>query len=68
MFSICCLSDGCPRKFECAHYHKNNPNGIARDYYYGFGYGSIINDEPDFWACGEHGDWSTFRPLNKEDE
>lgn len=65
MFNVCCLSDNCPRKYECAHYHKNNPNGIVRDYYYGFVCGSITNDKQDFWACGEHGDWLTFQPLNK---
>lgn len=64
MYSITCLSDNCPRKSECAHYHENNPNGFARDYYYSIGYGSV--DKLDFWVCGEHGDWLTFRPLNEE--
>lgn len=68
MSNLCCMSDNCERKFECANYHKNNPNGFVRDYYYGFGYGSIVNNKPDFWVCGEKGDWATFIPINKEDE
>ena len=65
MYSITCLSDNCSRKSECAHYHENNPSGFARDYYYSVGFGSVVNNEPDFWACGEHGGWLTFRPLNE---